>query len=387
MATHYSPKQFLRQVPNPLLKAFFDQRGELADVGWDELGEMDADPVFEAWQALPETSRNDVERWFRAIADLANAEGLQTLIEEGQFHGVDLTVSLDQLKGLHEKAFWVYLNQERIFTSAGRLNRADHLNGRYWKRRLLPGKKPDISHPSRTLLADAISQYYREQQGRGEHCIVEVYLRRDKIHYFFAYPADYADTVIIYTDAGSLERQLQKAAFEVIFAYNEASGALDLFVQGDKKLRREMEAIFSRLILKEELPAEEPDASPFELNGLRSRDFDFPTDPEDRIQEVRVKSLRLSLVGPGFGRITFESDARTKRGDIYELMDKALNHQRLNSETVNVTQATMQVTFATSGRPKTITFQISYPDGCNLKDKPEHLKIKEYLKRWGIARE
>ena len=387
MAGHYSPKQFIRQVPNPLLKAFFDRRGELLEVGWDELGEMDADPVFEAWEALPEASRNDVERWFRTIADLATPEGLQTLIDEGQFHGVDLTVSLGQLKGLHEKAFWVYLNHQRIFTSAGRLNRADHLNGRYWRRRTLTAKKPDISHPMRKLLADAISHYYREQQGRGEHCNVEVYLRRNKIHYFFAYPADYADTVIIYTDAGSLERQLQKAAFEVIFAYNEASGTLDLFVQGDKKIRREMESIFARLILKEELPEEEPEGNPFELNGLRSRDFDFPTDPEDGIQEVRVKSLRLSIVGPGFGRITFESDARTKRGDIYELMAKALNHQRLNSETVNVTQATIQVTFASSGRPKTITFQISYPDSCNLKDKPEHLKIKEYLKRWGIARE
>jgi len=94
------------------------------------------------------------------------------LIEEGQFHGVDLTVPLGQLKGLHEKAFWVYLNQERVFTSAGRLNRADQLNGRYLKRRLLPVKKPDISHPTRKLLADAISNFYREQQGRGEHCNV-----------------------------------------------------------------------------------------------------------------------------------------------------------------------------------------------------------------------
>jgi len=387
MATHYSPKQFLRQVPNALLKQFFDGRGELSDLKWDELDDMDVDPVFEAWQALPEASRNDVERWFRAIADLATAEGVQTLVEEGQFHGIDLTASLGGLEGLHEKAFWVYLNQETIFTSAGRLNRADHLNGRYWKRRLLPVKQPDISHPTRKLLADSISEYYRVEQGRGEHCTVEVYLRREKIHYFFAYPADYADTVIIYTDDGSFKRQMQKAAFEVIFAYNEASGALDLFVQGDKKIRHAMEELFSRLILKEELPDEEPDNNPFELNGLRLREFDFPTDPEDRIQDVRVKALRLSLVGPGFGRITFESDARTRRGDIYDLMDKALNHHGLESETVNVTQATMQVVFATSTRSKTISFQISYPDGCNLKDKPEHLKIKEYLKRWGIARE
>jgi hypothetical protein len=242
MATNYSPKHFIRQVPNPLLKAFFDRRGELADVDWDELGEMDADPVFEAWQTLPETARAEIERTFRLVSDLSSAQGLQTLIEEGQFHRVDLTPGLNQLHGLHEKVFWVYLNHEKVFVSAGRLNRADRLNGRYWRRRTdLPAKTPDISHPTRKLLGQAISKYYWDTQGRGEHCQVEVYLRREKIHYFFAYPADYADTVIVYNDLGALERQLQQAAFEVIFAYNESSGTLDLFVQGDKNLRRDIE--------------------------------------------------------------------------------------------------------------------------------------------------
>jgi hypothetical protein len=388
MAGHYSPKHFLRQVPNPLLKTFFDRRVELQEIQWSEVGEMEVDPIFEAWQALPEANRNDVERWFRAVAELATPEGLQTLIEEGQFHGVDLTVCLGQLKGVHEKVFWVYLNHERIFFSAGRLNRADHLNGRYWRRRTdLPAKKPDISHPTRELVAQAISKYYRDHQGRGEHCKVEVYLRRDKIHYFFAYPADYADTVIIYNDEGGLERQLQKAAFEVIFAYNESAGTLDVFVQGDKKLRRDMEEIFARLVLKESLPENEPERQPYELNGLRHRDFDFPTDPEDGIQEVRVKALRLSIVGPGFGRITFESDARRKRGDIYDLMEKSLNHARMNAEAINVTRAVLDVVFATGGRPKTVNFFITYPDTCSLKDSPEHLKLKEYLRRWGIASE
>ena len=149
MATNYSPKHFLRQVPNPLLKAFFDRRGELTEVAWDKLGEMDADPVFEAWQTLPETARAEVERTFRSVSDLSSAQGLQTLIEEGQFHRVDLTPGLNQLKGLHEKVFWVYLNHEKVFVGAGRLNGADRLNGRYWRRRTdLPAKKPDISHPS-----------------------------------------------------------------------------------------------------------------------------------------------------------------------------------------------------------------------------------------------
>ncbi len=388
MATNYSPKQFLRQVPNPLLKAFFDRRGELPDIDWDALGEMDADPVFEAWQTLPETARAQVERLFRSVSDLSSAQGIQTLIEEGQFHRLDLTAGLNELRGLHEKVFWVYLNHEKVFVSAGRLNRADHLNGRYWRRRTdLPAKVPDISHPTRKLLGKEISKYYWDTQGRGEHCHVEVYLRREKIHYFFAYPADYADTVIIYDDLGDLQRQLQQAAFEVIFAYNESSGTLDLFVQGDKNLRRDIEEIFARLILKEELPTEIAERQPYELNGLRNPDFDFPTDPEDAIQEVRVKALRLSIVGPGFGRITFESDARKKRGDIYDLMDKSLNHVRMETEAVNVTRAVLDVIYATGGKPKTDSFYISYPDTCSLKDTPEHLKLKEYLRRWGIANE
>ena len=236
-------------------------------------------------------------------------------------------------------------------------------------------------------MGQAISKYYRDHQGRGEHCTVEAYLRREIVHYFFAYPADYADTVIIYNDAGTLERQLQKAAFEVIFAYNESSGTLDLFVQGDKNLRRDMEEIFARLVLNEDLPEGAADRNPYELNGLRHRDFDYPTDPEDGIQEVRVKALRLSIVGPGFGRITFESDARRKRGDIYDLMEKSLNQARMDAEAVNVTRAVLDVVFATGERPKTVSFYVSHPDICSLKDTPEHLKLKDYLRRWGIASE
>ena len=41
--------------------------------------------------------------------------------------------------------------------------------------------------------------------------------KNEKIHYFFAYPSDYADTAIVYNDKGVLERKCQQAAFEVIF--------------------------------------------------------------------------------------------------------------------------------------------------------------------------
>jgi hypothetical protein len=36
MAGHYSPKQFVLQVPNPLLKTFFDQRRERRQIQWND---------------------------------------------------------------------------------------------------------------------------------------------------------------------------------------------------------------------------------------------------------------------------------------------------------------------------------------------------------------
>lgn len=387
MAIQYTPRVFLRQVPKDLLKTYFERRKDLADFDWAALTDGEIDPLFEAWQALPDPKREEVESEFREVAELATHDGVRAIIEEGQFHQLDLAPELEAREGLHQKAFWVLLEHRVVFDVASQLNHADHLNGRYWrKRKDIPKKVPDVSAAARDALGQALSAYYREHQGRGERCKVECYLRAGKHHYFFAYPADYADTFIGYKPDGSFERRPQKPAFEVVFIYNPQDGTLDLYAQGDKDLKRDLQEIFSRIVLKEEIGPEAKNANPYELNGLKKRSFPFPTDSADGITEVRVKSLRLAVLG-GRRRITLEGDARKNREDIYDLMDTALNEQRLPLSNVNVSHATIQMIFANNnGRPKTVTFNVSYPDSCNLRDKPEHLKAKEYLKRWGIAR-
>ena len=87
MPDHYSPRLFLQQIPNKLLREFFARRDdELAGLDWDALEEGDIDPVLNAWHALPLAQQADVEYWFRAVANLATKEGLRTVIEECQFH-------------------------------------------------------------------------------------------------------------------------------------------------------------------------------------------------------------------------------------------------------------------------------------------------------------
>ncbi len=387
MPEHYSQKRLFMKVPNRLLQTFFERRGELLSIPWDSLGETDADPIFEAWQVLPAAQRDEADRTFRLIWELATPTGLRTIVEEGQYWQVDLRTWLGELKKPHAKVLWVYLNHENIFRSASRLNRADRLNHHYWRTRPgLPAKKPETSHPTRDLLAAEISTYFWDRQGRGEHCKVHVYLRRATIHYFFCYPANYIDAPLLYTETGELEQPSQKPAFEVIFAYHEDTGELQVFVEGDKEVLHDLQEIFCRLVLNEKLPEASPRQA-YNLTPLLSRAFEFPTNPEDRITGIRVRLLRLSVARPGFGRITLEADERRKRGDVYDLVEKFLNQERLARSFVFVSQIEIEVTFQMEDGEKPVRFRITYPDICSLGDDPEHLIIRGYLGPWGLLNE
>src|SRR5262249_31588455 len=134
MSHHYSPRSFLRQVPNQLLKEFFDRRGQLGHILWYLQGETEVERIYEAWQALPEPQRVEVERTFRAVEEMAGEPGIRALVEEGRSHGIDLAAELDQRDGLHHKAMWAYLWHEAVFERAALFNYVESLSSRHWAR-------------------------------------------------------------------------------------------------------------------------------------------------------------------------------------------------------------------------------------------------------------
>jgi hypothetical protein len=251
----------------------------------------------------------------------------------------------------------------------------------------MPKKEPDISPEARAEFEASLSAYYQQRQGRGRRCRIDLYLRGGRYHYIFAYPEDYASTFVGYGLGDRFERHPQRPAFELVFIYDPEDGTLDLYAPGDKNLKADLQQIFSRVFLHEELGSETGDSHSYELNGLKQRDFPFPTDPEDGVLDVRVKKLRLTAMGNPRRRITLEGDTKSGRDDLYDLMEEALNNERLPLSVVNVTHTSIQMLFANGDKaPKSLTFEISFPHYCNLRDTRQHRKAKAYLKRWGIAR-
>lgn len=408
MAHDYTPRVFFRQTPNALLEAYFRERATdagadwdalraapanpangawqgLAHVDWSGLEETDVEPIYTAWQALPKADRERIESDFRNLYDIATGDGVRVIIEEGHFHKKDLGPELDVIEGFHAKVMHVFLNHERIFRVARQMDRADHYDRRYRRKRNdIPKKQPDITPYARATLKKELSDYYWKKEGRGQNVWLDVFLRANRYHYFFVYLEDYADTFIGFDSSDKFVRRPQQPAFDVVFVYDAIEGALELFARGDKAVKQKLQEIFARTILHEDIGPEKANSNPYDLSGLKRREFAFQPSPGDGLAAVRVKSLRLRVKGNYRRRITVEGDVRGNPMDVYDLMKEALDEKKLSIDNVDVDHATLEAEFAVlNGRQRRVPFGIS-EKSCSLKEAPEHLIIKDCLKRSGI---
>jgi hypothetical protein len=251
------------------------------------------EPVYAAWQALSAQAREAIGADFLNVAGLATKQGIQVIIEEGKFHNRDLVAELATFPSHTEKAFHTLLQYPRVFRVASQLNYADNLT-RYWHyRHDLPKKPPDISAEARMALRKAVSDYYVENQGRGQYHDFDL-RRHGSVHYFIVYLFDYPDTFAGFDDEGKMRRRPQTPAFDVVFRYDESRGHLDLYAEGPKQLRRDLEELFAKTAMAEDLSLQSPPGVSFYLDHLKDPSFSFPTEPAAGIFSVTIRTMQLS---------------------------------------------------------------------------------------------
>lgn len=289
----YAPMAFLRSAPNKALREFFAGRKELLDFEWEKLKkEVSVEKLYNAWWKLPPDKAREVEGIFQDVHELANEQGVKTLIEEGGFHELDFATPLAKLDGFEEQVLWVYQHHRKQFEVASMFNHADTLGKRSWRTRGgFPAKQPRIDPEAKTELASKISEFYQKKQSRGKHCKVENWWRGKKIQYFFAYPEDYAGVDCIYDHHGEFKRQTHKPAFEVIFRHEPDTGVMSIYATGAKSLIESLQAMFCRVMWDIDLPPLPPKSHPYELNEILNRNFKFETNPTDNIDRVCIRRL------------------------------------------------------------------------------------------------
>jgi hypothetical protein len=249
------------------------------------------------------------------------------------------------------------------------------------------GLVPATAKTDLASLASGLIEFYKTQ-GRGYHCHVDNYLRQNpERHCYFTYPEDYATNDMELNENAEFVRRPRKPAFEVIFVYRPASGMLETNAKGKKKEVDKLLAVFCRTILGlDGLP--ENEGARYELSPLKSKNVNLRTEPEHGIEGVSVKMLRLDLPGGHENRrITFEASSDTDGKAIYRLIDKALAKQNLSMDDVTVAKTRLQFKFAGKDgkKGKSLTFEMSVPDRCTLKDDRPDQIAREYVEKWGFV--
>jgi len=125
MSQPFNPKRVLRQISNPLLKEFFEGQGHPLDVEWDSISNTQVDDIFDAWQRLPDGPRKNIEIVFHDVHEMANEDGVRVIIEEGQYHGENLSPLVETMESRYDKVIWVFMNRPAVSDAAVRFAKAD----------------------------------------------------------------------------------------------------------------------------------------------------------------------------------------------------------------------------------------------------------------------
>lgn len=389
MSRHYSVKDFFRQMPNSMLARYFAARGLCAEVDFGAMKEGKPDALFDAWMALPDEERRRMDADFRDIHDMSNERGWLAMLGEARWHlqaqpqqVQDFIDSMSALTNHHAQAMSVFLDHAEYWKGATRLRYVDGMS--YWrKRKNLPKTAAAVDKASVALLAELIKAHFRQADGRGKNCVVEVY-RWGERDCFFAFPEDHAQRSVEW-EGGEMRDRPHNPAFELVFVYSQREGTLELNCRGVTKGDEALQGLFAQAILKlDALPPDPKDKAVYDLGPLIKRDFEFTHAPDSGIGTVVVKRLRLSSRARHGDQIIVSADTDRDRLAVYALAEEI--GRALPLHLYSVTQVELAATVQTDPgkKPKTVTIRITHPNSCSLKHDDVGNRLRAMLAASGI---
>ncbi len=387
MTRHLCIPKMLRMTPNDLLQAFFDKLGhKLLCLNWRKLKQRQSQAILLSLDLLPEEARLEVQDALGNVHELCSAAGVRAILEACRHCGrSELIEQMPQRRCCYALAMWTWLNAPRIFEQASRFAQVDELT-RWRKRRGLPKVTPCCTKQSARELGMALARVLRREEGRGDQCSVEYFQREDGADYFAAYPDDFTRTLTKHNRRGILVPHVVRPTFEIVFAYRQEEGTLDLYADVSPHVKPPLEAVFPKVILRAD-PSVNAGNLPFDLNRLKDRYFCLDTDPADHVTAA-IHKLRLDV--PHYGRFTVEPFHKGELRQVHDLLDECLDRQNVPWQDVHISMARIQFSFqeVDKRRGGSLTLDITYPDHCAIRSRSSRqIEItRKYLRHWRIAR-
>lgn len=379
---------FLRKTPGEALREYFDRPeiGLPTEFDWSVPEAELSRPLLGAIEKMSRVQRdrisNDAER-VHALSDEPGQAAVYSVAQDPVF--------LDGLANPHARSLWMFLNAQDRFRHAEEVRfTEDRRRGRMWAGYMTDADcvvQRDAS--ARHAFISAIKKF-----SGAAHAHVDIFDRVRTTHegdecdlvQVTIYREGRPDDLLRFDDKWSLMRQAYRPVFEAAVTYEPATGGIEV-IANDKATRGEIVKATVTHLLGIAFKENRLPLRCYDLSVLLTP-YDFPVDPEDGVEGVEVRELRLMPIDDSSRRVTLENMARAD-GTIWSMADEMFQERTPLRDGFVITRAKLAVKLAKrpgGDRRRTLTLSITWPHGCDLKDRTatEQMIGEKYLRRWGI---
>lgn len=378
----------LRKTPSGALREYFDRPeiGLPPEFDWTVPEAELSAPLLTAIEQMSRVQRdrmlNDAER-VTALADAPGQAALYSVADDPAF--------LDGLVNAHARSMWMFLRAQDRFRHAEEVRYTeDRRRGRMWAGYMTEAGCV-VQRDALTL--HAFVSVIKDFSGAA-NAHVDIFDRVRTTHegdecdlvQVTIYREGRPDDLLRFDDKGALVRQPYRPVFEAAVTYEPTTGGIEV-VASDKETRLEIVKAAVTHLLGIEFRENRLPLRRYDLSVLLTPQ-NFPADPEDGVESVEVRELRLMPIDDSSRRVTLENMARAD-GTIWSMADETFGDRSPLHGGFVITRAKLAVKLAKrpgGDRRRTLTLTITWPHGCDLKDRTatEQMIGEKYLRRWGI---
>ena len=388
-----SINKFIQNTPYKSLEAYFQLYPCVASeaVNWTEATKNIAKPLLKAISEL-----SDEEK----AVHYDNAERVDEMTDEiGQNALLSVVSNVDReayekLEGAYDRALFIFLRDNKEFSKAENIRKADtYRKGQMWNGFIGP-KNITVSNKEEHIRAfkQKVVDYFRI----SGNVKVEVFTRDKhyedrtdlKITHIMVYHEDLPTSFNMFKDSETIVPMIIRPVVEMTLTYEPESGSIEVIAKG-KECREDAAKMLSETLLNTKIDGQRIPLKQYDISKLL-RPYNFPTDPEDGIESVKLQMLTLNPYD-SYNKIILEVTAQEKK-TIYDISKEWFDVNDPLRKNFKLVKTKFVIHFAPdseNSRGKNIAVTISCPNGCDLKGKThkEQLIGNKYLKKWGMLKE
>ncbi|MBF0401359.1 MAG: hypothetical protein HQL90_11385 [Magnetococcales bacterium] len=383
----------VRNTPAPRLRDYFLWRGmdigSIFNGGSDKRGHT-ATALLKVVERLDERDLAVLNADFDRIQEMADEAGQWAML-----HVSADRKPLQELGSHYERALWLFMDDPALFRQAEEARFADtRRQGRMWSGFVGPrGVAVSQDPEDHRRFEEKVRLIFDTRNARldlFDRLRVEAKEQLSRVVQAVIYREGLPDVQLVFNAIGDLELQTHRPVYEVSIVYEPASGIIEVVANGTEN-RARLARLFAEIILRQGILGMRVPLRQYDLSQLL-QPYDFPSDPDDGIDAVKVLRLQLRRREAEQAHLALLAKW-DKRETVYDYARQSL----ISADDLPNEYAVDEVLFSVRLRPtrrsswrrRTINIAIALPNGCNLKSKTEQERMicDKYLPRWGLVKE